>query len=63
MKVTDTHDTAAEHFDYLDADALSEVERDDAPHDLEGEAHDLIDLVQVTGPAPTVAPRVSARTA
>lgn len=63
MKVTDTHDTAAEHFDYLDAETLKEVERDDAPHRFDGEAHDLIDLVQATGPAPTVAPRVSARTA
>lgn len=63
MKVTDTHDTAAEHFDYLDAEALREVGYDDAPHVLEGEDHDLIGLVRATGPAPTVAPRVSARSA
>lgn len=75
MKVTDTHDTAAEHFDYLEADTLQEVARDDArrntqDHDSEqaelleqAELADLADLVEATGPVHTGTPHLTAHTA
>lgn len=72
MKVTDTHDTAAGHFDYLEADTLREVARDDArrlPQDHDSEQTDLVgqaelaDLVEVTGPVRTGTPHLTAHTA
>lgn len=59
MKVTDTHDTAAGHFDYLDAGSLGTVVPDEG-HD---DTRDLVDLVSTTVPAPEAGEHLTARSA
>lgn len=55
MRIRDTHETAAEHFDYLDeAPGQIEVEADralDEPADADSDLEDLIGAPQTAQPA------------
>ncbi|GAA1483216.1 hypothetical protein [Brachybacterium fresconis] len=54
MKVTDTHGTAAGHFDYLEAETAPQTAPVDG-HDLPAVGtDDLVDLVETTGSRPAV---------
>lgn len=54
MKVTDTHDTAAGHFDYLEAETARATEPvDSGSHPAQGDPK-LVDLVEATDPTTPV---------
>ena len=54
MKVTDTHGSAAGHFDYLEAGTTAQGTPVDG-HDLPAaDADDLVSLVETTGSRPAV---------
>lgn len=60
MKVTDTHDTAAGHFDYLDAEVTGAAAPIGGLDRTPTGTQELVELVEATGPVRTETGPVSA---
>ncbi|MFC7375109.1 hypothetical protein ACFQS2_06055 [Brachybacterium sp. GCM10030267] len=63
MKVTDTHPSAAEHFDYLEPDLQPETAADEAQIFARERDETLTGLVEATGPLAVSSRHLSARSA